>query len=255
MGFSLFTDLITPTSYSVPSAPQIDTTQEQLDTQTGNLASFNAAKGLASSYNDFMQAQVAKQLQAVPGFTDLSSTMAKNLAAQLRGEISTSDAAASQRSSAARALGLGIGGSQSGAALTARNLGLTQYQVQQNAQAQTPGYLTSMSNLTRAPMYDFSNVFLSPMQRISVSQWNKTNQWNVQNLRNQMAVQPAPWERALAGLGDSSMNLGGILGSAYAANYFKGSAAASAAGSTAPSVAAGASIGASEGAAGGGMSY
>lgn len=219
-GFSLFTDLISPTKYSVPDAPQVDITGEQLATQAGNAATFDAAKGLAGSYNDFMRQQVAKSLQAgVPGYADLSSTLASNLAAQLRGELTSSDAAATQRSSAAAALGQGIAGSPAGAAFSARNLGLRQYQVQQGAQAQTPGYLNTMAGLTRAPMYDFSNVFMSPMQRINVSQWNKTNQFNVQSLKNQMAVQPAPWMKALAGFGDSLLTAAGSYATMGTGNF------------------------------------
>lgn len=205
MAFSLFSDLITPTKYKVPDAPQLDVNAEQLAAISGNTTAFGASKKLATDYNDFMRQQVMKSLQAVPGYADLSSTMAKNLAAQLRGELTSSDAAATQRSSAAQALGMGIGGSAAGTALTARNLGLRQYQVQQNAQAQTPGWLSTMANVTRAPMYDFSNTFLSPGQRIQASMWNKEQAWNVQNLRNQMSVQPAPWMKALAGFGDSAL--------------------------------------------------
>lgn len=206
MGFSVFTDLITPTKYRIPDAPNVNIDQELLDTAKGNAASFSAAKGLATDYNDFMRAEVAKSLSSIPGYADLSSTLAKNLAAQLRGELTASDAAATQRSSAAAALGLGIAGSPAGAAFTARNLGLRQYEVQQRAQAATPGYLGAMKNITGAPMFDFSNVFLTPAQRISVSQWNKVNAYNRQSLKNQMDVQPEPWMKSLAGFGDSILD-------------------------------------------------
>lgn len=202
-GFSLFTDLITPTKYRVPDAPTIDINAELTANNAANYTSFQQSKALATDYNDFMRQQVAQSLKDIPGYADLSTTLAKNLAAQLRGELSTSDAANVQRSSAAQALGLGIAGSPAGAALTLRNLGLSQYQVQQAAQSQVPGYLQGMRNLTAAPQFDFSSVFLSPAQRIQTSMWNKQNQFNVQNLRNQMAVQPEPWQKALAGFGDS----------------------------------------------------
>lgn len=219
MGVSQFTTLITPTKYDIPDAPQLDITQTQLDTQSGNMASFEAAKKLATDYNDFMRQQIAKSLEAgIPGYKSISDQLAKNFQAQLGGELSLSDAAESQRSSAARALGLGIGGSQAGAALTTRDLGLRQFQIQQNAQAQAPGYLSTMANLTRAPMYDFSNVFLSPMQRAQLSWQNMTAKWNVQNMQNQMKVQPEPWMKALAAFGDTVANAaasyytGGMLG-------------------------------------------
>lgn len=207
MGFSIFTDLITPTKYKVPDAVTVDPGSEQLANTQANAAAFAGAKKLASDYNDYMQQEVSRRLkQTMPEFEGLQSQAAANLAAGLRGELSASDAAASQRSSAARALGLGIGGSGAGAALTARDLGLKQYQLQQQAQSQLPGYLSTIAGITKAPLFDFSNTFLTPAQRIEIAFKNKTNQWNVQNLRNQMAVQPEPWMKSLAGLGDSVVN-------------------------------------------------
>lgn len=207
MSFSIFTDLITPTSYSLPNAPNINLDTLGTDTVAGNAATFAGAKQLASDYNDFYRQQVAKSLQqGVPGFSNITQQLSSNLQSQLGGQLSSSDAAASQRNSAARALGLGIAGSQAGAAFTARNLGLSQYQVQQNAQQQAPGYLATVAGLTRSPTFDPASMFLSPMQRAQLSWQNQTAAFNVQNLKNQMAAQPPGWERALAGAGDSLVN-------------------------------------------------
>ena len=222
-GFSIFTDLITPTKYNIPDAPQLNLDEEMAANNKTNAASFEGAKTLATNFNDFMRAQVDKSLKAgIPGYADISSTLAKNLASQLRGELTPSQAAATQRSSAARALGLGLGGSPAGAGLQLRDLGLTQYGVQQTAQSQVPGYLSSMRSLTAAPMFDFANVFLTPQQRLATSMWNKENQWNVQNMKNQMKVQPDPWEKALAGLGDSILN---YAGSAFSPSWGVGGTA------------------------------
>lgn len=209
MGFSLFTDLITPTKYKIPEAPQIDVTTEQKNAVAGNEATFAAAKDLARQYNEFMAQQVQARLkQNMPYMQGLEDQAASNYAKQLRGELSESDAAAVQRRSAARALGSGV----NVGALTSRDLGLSQYQIQQQAQAQMPGFLQGMNALKAAPMYDPASMFMSPAQRIGVTQWNKTQQWNVQNLKNQMAVQPEPWAKALAGFGDSILDA--------AASYF-----------------------------------
>lgn len=230
MGFSFFTDLITPTSYEIPSLPTVDPSQVQLDTQKGNAASFDAAKGLATDFNAFMRQQQQQALeQGIPGYQNIASQFSTNLQSGLKGELSASDLAATQRSSASRALGLGVAGSQFGSALTARDIGLRQYQVQQNAQAQAPGFLQTMAGLTAAPKYDFSNVFLSPQQRIQTAFENNANQWTVQNLKNQMAVQPEPWMKALAGLGDYSANrdMGFLTSAAGSAASGAGSAAGS----------------------------
>lgn len=251
--FNFFSDLITPTKYDVPEAPQLDITGEQLANVQANAASFAGAKDLAAQYNDFMASQVAKQIrQSMPEFEGLQSQVSKNLAAQLRGEISTSDLAASQRSSAARSLGLGLGGSPAGAAMTARDLGLTQLGIQQQAQAQTPAWMQSIVGMKRAPMFDFSSVFLTPAQRLNLSWQNKASAWNVQNLKNQLEAQPEPWMRAMAGLGDP---LGDFFGSAAGSAWMKSAAANTQTGYSG-AVAEGANAGSGEGAvSGGGMSY
>lgn len=209
-GFSLFTDLITPTKYDVPNAPSINLDTLGKDTTAANATTFAGAKGLASDYNAFMRSQVQQALQqGVPGYQGITQQLSANLQSQLRGELTGSDLAATQRASAAQGLGLGLGGSQAGAALSARNIGLRQYQVQQNAQQQAPGYLNTMASLTRAPMFDPSTMFMSPMQRAQLSWQNQSAAWNVQNMRNQMAVQPDPWMKALAGFGDSLLTAAG----------------------------------------------
>jgi hypothetical protein len=192
---------------------------EQLANTQANAAAFAGAKELATQYNDFMQQQVSKRLrETVPELEGLEAQASANFAKQLGGELSLSDAAGAQRKSAARALGLGVAGSPAGSALMLRDLGLTQYGVQQQAQQQLPGYLATIAGIKKAPLFDFSNVFLSPGQRIGFQFENATRRWNVQNLKNQMAVQPEPWMKSLAGFGDSILD-------AVAAYYTGGASA------------------------------
>jgi hypothetical protein len=221
VAFSFFSDLINPTKYDMPDAPVVDVTKEQQNAVQGNLASFDVAKELAQKYNDFMAQQMQDRLaKTQPYLAGLENQIAGNYASQLRGEISTSDAAASQRGSMAKALGLGLGGSQAGGALALRNLGLTQYGVQQQAQQGAVNFMGSMKNIKQTPMFDFSNVFMSSADRVSAQFRNSENAWNVQNQQNQMAAQPEPWMKAFAGLGDTALNVGGILGSnAMARNW------------------------------------
>lgn len=194
----------------MPNAPTLDATQNQLETTQGNAATFDAAKELAAKYDEFMAQQFSK---AFPQFQALQSEGGDAIAKMLRGELSTGDVAASQRSSAARALGLGTSGSDFGKGLSIYDLGRTQQQVQAQGLAALPGYTSTVAGTKR--LFDPSTMFLNPVQRFQQSMINQENQWNVANLRNQMAVQPSPWEKALAGLGDTAMNVGGILGSRY----------------------------------------
>lgn len=220
MGFSFFSDLISPTKYDVPDAPNIDVDAEQKASVEGNLSTFRAAKQLAQEFNDYSAKQVQARLkQNLPYMQDMESQIASNLGKRLRGELSLSDAAGVQRQAAASALrsGLNVG------AVTARDLGLTQYGLQQQAEQQAPAFMQGMAGLKASPMFDFSSVFMTPAQRIQTQQWNKSQAWNVQNLQNQMDVQPEPWMKAMAGLGDFA-----IGGASQLAGTYAGSAASAA---------------------------
>lgn len=213
-GFSLFSDLINPTSYQVPDWQAIDPTVMQQQAVAGNLATFGGASQLASQYNDFMRSQLARANQAaIPGFAGITNAIAQNIQAGLQGQLTSSDLAAQQRMSGAAGLGAvgGGGGPQSGFSqfLTARDIGATQQALKTQAQAQAQGFLPMMAGLARGPMYDPAQMFFSPQQRMAAAFQNQSNQWNVQNLKNQLAVQPAPWEKALAGFGDSLLTAAG----------------------------------------------
>lgn len=210
MAFSFFSDLISPTSYKVPNAPSVDPTQNQLDTVSGNAASFASAKDLAQQYNDFMAGEVSKRLKtSFPQFEGLQTSGANDIADLLSGTFSGSDLAARQRSGVAHALGAGT----NVVGTTLRDIGVSQQQAKAQGLAALPGFTSTVLGAKNAPLFDFSGTFLSAQQRFSQSIQNQENTWNVQNLRNQMAVQPEPWMKALAGLGDTGMNFGGILGS------------------------------------------
>jgi len=210
MPFTFASDLITPTSYKLPDAPTVDINAEQLANTQSNAATFEGAKQLAQEFNDFQSQQVARRLQQnFPQFEGLQTSGAQVIADRLAGRLSSSDASASQRSSAARALGAGT----NVAGTTLRDLGLKQYDAQSQGLSELPGFASTVQGVKGAPMFDFSNTFMSPQQRIGISMQNAENKWNVANLKAQMDAQPEPWMKALAGLADTSSNFGGILGS------------------------------------------
>lgn len=200
--FSFFSDLITPTGYDVPDAPTVDIDEELVSGAKANYASFQESQKLASDFNAFMRAEFAK---AVPEFSGLQEQMAKNFSSKLRGEIPQDVADQVARRAAARGLGLGIAGSPAGDSIRLRDLGLTSFQIQSDAEAKLPSWLNTVGAIA-GPKFDFANVFLSPAQRIAFQFQNEENKFNVQNLKNQMDAQPEPWMRALAGLGDTVVN-------------------------------------------------
>jgi hypothetical protein len=203
MGFSVFTDLITPTKYKVPDAPEVDIQGEQLANVKATAATFDEAKDLAGQYNDWWNTQVQDRLKKnMPYLQDIETQTAANIAKRIRGILPDSDAAASQRSSAARALGSGI----NVGALTTRDLMMSQTNLMAQGEQQGQLFAKNMADIKQAPWFDFSKMFLTAGQRIDETRKNLTARWNVQNLRNQMAVQPEPWMKSLAGFGDSILD-------------------------------------------------
>lgn len=212
MGFSFFSDLITPKGYEVPNWQNTDVTGIQQETVGGNLATLEWSKKLATDYNEFMQNQVAVALKrALPEEGGLQTQMAKNIAAKLKGQIPQDVREARLRGSNAKARAGGYAGGPGtmGYNLGTRDLGLTSLEMENQGEQAWAPFVTTVANLYQAPMFDPKSMFFSPQQRVAISMQDKQNQWNAQNLRNQMAAQPEPWMKAFAGLGDTAMNFAG----------------------------------------------
>jgi hypothetical protein len=219
MATTLFEDLLKKAP-DVPDWQNIDPTKVQQDTVAGNLTTFEGAKDLAAKYDDYMVAQMQKRLQATfPEWSGLEAQGAKVISDRLAGRLSDSDAAASQRGSAARALGLGIAGSPAGSALTLRDLGIKQSQAQSEGLAALPGFASTVSGVKAAPKFDFGSVFLSAPQRWQMTFQNQAAKWNQQWLTNQIdAMQIGNVGMAFAKQGDEDIE----MAKQAAVSYFGG---------------------------------
>lgn len=208
MPFSFFSDLISPTKYGVPDWQDVDAGKIQRDTVTDNAASFEGAKKLATDYNTFMQDQVAAALKkAVPEFDTLQGQMAKNISAKLKGELPPDVVNNALRTANARARAGGFASGVPGSAgfnLGTRDVLRTSLQQEAEGEAAWSPFVSTVASLKRAPMFDFSSVFMSAQDRVNVAMRNQENRWNVANLKNQMEAQPEPWMKAFAGLGDTA---------------------------------------------------
>jgi hypothetical protein len=122
----------------VPAFKPIDFEAEQKQAIQQNIAALQPATELAQKTTAAEQSQLESQLRrAIPGYDQLISQAGSNIGAALRGEISPEVSAQVQRSTAGRALSGGFGaGSGFGRALTARDLGLTGMQIQNQGLAQ-----------------------------------------------------------------------------------------------------------------------
>lgn len=151
----------------VPELKRVDIAGEQRKAVAQNVDVLPAAEKLASKTNLFNQAQLMSQLKSVvPDIESIQTQVSDNLLSQLRGEIPKDVAESVQRTSAAKALYGGFGGSQAGRNLTARDLGLTSLDLSTKALDSTSRWMATVKGTMTSPTMDVTSMFITPQQRI-----------------------------------------------------------------------------------------
>jgi hypothetical protein len=193
----------------VPNFNRVNVENEQKAAITGNLAALEPATELARKTTAAEQSQLETQLRrAIPGYDQLVQQAGKNIGASLRGEISPEVSAQIQRSTAGRALTGGFGGGTGmGRALTARDLGLTGMQIQNQGLAQAQNFIQQQRAFGMVQPFSVSSMFISPTQRINLALQENQSQYNRDMAAAQVAAQPDPM---MAAIGGSLSNIGGI---------------------------------------------
>lgn len=213
-----------PNSLVVPPAPNVDTTKAQADAIAGNTSNLPALDSLASLTNDATARQfLAMMEKLIPGFADISKTIAGNIQSQVHGELPPDVEAYIGRKSAERGISRGTAGSEFNKYGELRDLGLTSLEMTDRGLSSAQRWLSSQP----APM-SFQSMFVSPAQRIATEQWNEVNRYNTQFLRNQISMLPSNEDMAYAqmldyvadfatmaaGVGVGSIGGGGAAGGA-----------------------------------------
>jgi hypothetical protein len=112
---SLVNSALTPffgTKPQIPTLPTVSLSDMQGKSIAANQAALPGAEALATSTNAFNQQQIQQMLNTmIPGYSGMASTMSKNTAAMLNGEIPADVQDAISRSGSAQALGGGFAGS------------------------------------------------------------------------------------------------------------------------------------------------
>jgi hypothetical protein len=193
----------------VPNFNRVNIENEQKAAIAGNLAALQPATELAQKTTAAEQSQLEAQLRrAIPGYDQLVSQAGKNIGANLRGEISQDVQSQLQRSAAGRALGGGFGaGSGMGRNLSARDLGLTGMQIQNQGLAQAQNFIQQQRAFGMVQPFSVSSMFISPTQRINLALQENQSQYNRDMAAAQVAAQPDPM---MAAIGGSLSNIGGM---------------------------------------------
>lgn len=204
----------------VPPYKPIDTAAEQQATVTGNLGALSGAQDLAAQTNAFNQSQLLKMLQtAVPGYSDIASSISGNIASQVKGEIPQDVQEQIMRSSAYKSLKGGFGGGGMSDALTARDLGLTSLNLTSQGLDSATKWLSLSKAVAIPGQFDVSSMFLSPLQKIGIDTEENQFMFQRQWLKNQIKAMPSPTAQAYAqgasqDLGIVSSALGSMAGGA-----------------------------------------
>jgi hypothetical protein len=197
----------------VPELKPIDFAKEQQQAIQQNIASLQPATELAQRTTAAEQSQLETQLRrAIPGYDQLVSQAGQNIAASLRGEISPEVSAQVQRSTAGRALSGGFGaGSGFGRALTARDLGLTGMQIQNQGLAQAQNFIQQQRAFGMVQPFSVSSMFITPAQRIGAIQQQQSAMYGRDLTAAQVAAAPSPMQQAAQ---TALTNFGGVAGGA-----------------------------------------
>lgn len=198
----------------IPAFKPIDFEAEQKQAIQQNIAALQPATELAQKTTAAEQSQLEAQLRrAIPGYDQLVQQAGKNIGAALRGEISPEVSAQVQRSTAGRALTGGFGGGSGfGRALTARDLGLTGMQLQNQGLAQAQQFIQQQRTFGMTQPFSVSSMFITPAQRVGAMQQQQQAQYGRDLQAAQVAAMPDP---TMAAFGSAISQAGGFAGGAY----------------------------------------
>jgi hypothetical protein len=210
---SLFGGLFGGKRPKVPELKPIDFAAEQRQAIQQNIAALQPATELSQKTTAAEQSQLEAQLRRViPGYDQLVQQAGANIGAALRGEISPEVSAQVQRSTAGRALSGGFGaGSGFGRALTARDLGLTGMQIQNQGLAQAQNFIQQQRTFGMVQPFSVSSMFITPAQRIGAIQQQNQLQYGRDLTAAQVAAAPSPMQQAAQ---TAFTNFGGVAGGA-----------------------------------------
>jgi len=193
--------------------------QAQANSIANNQATLPASEKLASDVNAYNQSELLKTLRSsIPGFDNIVKGVSGNIESGLKGEIPGDVSAAVQNNAAARALVGGYGGSGMAGDLVARDLGLTSYNITQQALKSSESWLATASQYLTAPRMDVSRSFVTPMQQFTADTDRSARMFNYGRYVDAIERQRKPWELAVKGLLDWIATTGESVAGAYAGN-------------------------------------
>lgn len=196
----------------VPKYTPIDAASEQSRAIAGNIANSGEAMRLAEITNEANQATLDQRLRrAIPNYDKLILKSSDLIDSGLSGEIPDDVVNQVRRNAAEKSTAGGYGDSGAARNLTARDLGVTSYDITQRALDRALQFVSTLRGTSVAATMGPEAMFVTPSQRISVAQTNATQGYNAGLQAAQANAAPNP---IMANFGDFLSQAGGM---AYAA--------------------------------------
>lgn len=191
----------------VPKWFNVDTTTEQGAAIAGNLLNFDDAAKLGAKTQEELLRQLMTSLEKLmPGYGALNQQIMGNIASEARGEVPVDVQNFIQRQAAERGITTGTSGSDFDKYRATRNLGLASLELTDRAIESASRWMATTTS--RLPTSDFTQMFITPQQRIATTFQNRVMKFNRDWMENQIDAQPDAWQRALANLFDNIEEIG-----------------------------------------------
>lgn len=163
-----------------------------------------AAENIEARRNEFNRAELRKMLgESIPGYEEGQAQRSQTALSLMRGEIPADVQEMIQRSSAARAVTGGYGGSPAGRNLVARDLGRTSLDMMNLGQQQFAGILGS------TPRAEMANYMLTPSQIMALRSQERTQKMGAMEKAAMAQGATEAWAKGLSDMGGSMMGTGG----------------------------------------------
>lgn len=204
----------------VPQYPLVDIPKEQLGAISENIKALPTLEDLATRIDKFSADELEAQLErALPGYKSLVAQGTANVKAMAAGKVPEDVQQRLQQYYAEQGIATGT----SGAGFNLGNLmgafGRTSYDIMTQGQSALQSWLNESQR--RAPVWDFTSMFVTPQQRINVKLQENQMLFQRNWLANKIKAMPEGWESAVKGLLDwvsntgasvVSMGIGGAMG-------------------------------------------
>lgn len=167
----------------IPDIKPIDTEVEQRKATQGNLANFNLISDLTKRSNELGLSESLKVIDSMLG-GGARDQIQSNIKAGLGGELPQDVIDFVRRNAAETSTAGGFGGSQAGANLTLRDLGLTSLQRTDQALDAAGRWLATAGS--GIPQFNFSGMFITPGQQLAQANVNQQNKFQRDLLSTQV---------------------------------------------------------------------